>query len=100
MRPESDTVFMVYVLHHLDKPVEFLRNIVPSLKPDATVVLLERDPDKWPAGSKSGHRQYDPSRHDFMPNHIVLRRIEETGYDLVKTETFLERDNVYVIRPR
>lgn len=94
-----DMVFMVYVFHHLDRPIEFLRNIVPSLKPHATVVLVERDPDKWPPGNKNDDRSYDSSRHDFMPNHIVLRRIEEAGYTLVKKETFLERDNIYVICP-
>jgi ubiquinone/menaquinone biosynthesis C-methylase UbiE len=98
-RGKLDMVFMVYVLHHLDEPIAFLRNIVPSLKPDATVVLLERDPDKWPPGNKGNHRSYDAGRHEFMPDHIVLERIEEAGYQLLKRDTFLERDNIYVIRP-
>jgi hypothetical protein len=59
----------------------------------------ERDPDKWPAGNKGNHRSYDAGRHDFMPDHIVLERIEEANYELLKRETFLERDNIYVIRP-
>ena len=98
-KSEMDMVFMVYVLHHLDKPIRFLRNIASSLKPGATVVLLERDPDKWPPRNKGSHRSYDAGRHDFMPDPIVLKRIKEAGYELLKRETFLERDNIYVIRP-
>jgi ubiquinone/menaquinone biosynthesis C-methylase UbiE len=96
---KMDMVFMVYVLHHLDEPIAFLRNIVPSLKPGATVILLERDPHKWPPGNQGHHRAYDAGRHDFMPDPIVLERIREAGYELLKRETFLERDNIYVIRP-
>lgn len=98
-RGKMDMVFMVYVLHHLDKPIEFLRNVVPSLRPDATVVLVERDPDKWPPGNAGNHRSYNGARHDFMPDRIVLQRIKEAGYELLKRDTFLERDNIYVIRP-
>jgi len=42
-----DMVIMVYVFHHLDKPVEFLNSIKPSLKEGAPLVILEQDPDKF-----------------------------------------------------
>ena len=43
---EMDLVFMCYVFHDLDRPVEFLKNIKKSLKPGATVVILDQDPGK------------------------------------------------------
>ncbi len=35
-----------------------------------------------------------------MPKHIVLQRIEEANYEIVETVTFLERDNIYILRPK
>lgn len=43
---ELDMVFIVNAFHDLAKPVELLNNIVPSLKPGAFVVIIDRDPDK------------------------------------------------------
>lgn len=83
-----DMVIMVYVFHHLDKPVEFLKNVRPSLKPQAKVVIVERDPDRY--GGEYDH---------FLKKDLILKRVNEANYHLIKLYTFLERDNVYVIRP-
>jgi len=39
-------VFMILTYHHLSKPVELLKNLIPSLKPGATVVIVDPDPEK------------------------------------------------------
>jgi ubiquinone/menaquinone biosynthesis C-methylase UbiE len=84
-----DMVIMVYVLHDLAKPVELLRNILPALKPDAPLVVLERDPEK--TGDHSGH---------FFSKERVLKIFDQAGYELIREETFLSRDNIFILRPR
>jgi ubiquinone/menaquinone biosynthesis C-methylase UbiE len=82
-----DLVIMVYVLHDLAKPVELLRNIQPALKPGAPLAILEMDPEK--TGDRSGH---------FYRREKLLEIVEEAGFELVRVETFLSRDNVYIFR--
>ena len=81
-----DMVFMCYVFHELEKSTEFMQNIIPSLKPGATVVIMAQDPGK----TGSTH---------FLKKKEVLRRIKEAGYELVRIETFLSKDNIYICRP-
>ena len=82
-----DMVVMVYVLHHLDRPVEFLRNLEGYLKPGAQVVIVEKNHDTA--------RKHPP--HYMTPGQ-VLETIEESGYELERTETFLPRDTIYIYR--
>ncbi len=84
-----DLVIMVYVFHELAKPVELLQNLKPSLKPNAPVVILERDPEKM--GSAGRH---------FYKKDKILRLVDEAGFDLVRVETFLPRDNIYILREK
>jgi hypothetical protein len=35
-----------------------------------------------------------------MTNHQILEAIEESGYELERTETFLPRDTIYIYRVR
>jgi len=86
---DLDMVIMVYVLHHLDRPIEFLQNLEGYLKPDAPVVIIEKNHDT--------ERSHPPH---FMTGRQVLETIEESGYELEKTETFLSRDTIYVYRVR
>ncbi|MDH4195927.1 MAG: class I SAM-dependent methyltransferase, partial [Candidatus Aminicenantes bacterium] len=83
-----DMVFMVNVFHDLAKPVELLRNLVPSLKPGGTVVILDRDPEKVRG----------QSRH-FLPTETILAKVKEAGFELVRMETFLRYHNLYIVRP-
>lgn len=83
-----DMVFMVNVLHDLEKPVELLRNLVPSLKPGGRVVILDREPAKMAFNS----------RH-FLPAETVLAKVKEAGFELVRMETFLRQHNLYIITP-
>jgi len=86
---DLDMVIMVYVLHHLDRPIEFLQNLEGYLKPDAPVVIIEKNHDT--------ERSHPPQ---FMTNRQILETIEESGYELEKTEDFLPRDTIYIYRVR
>jgi len=84
-----DMAIMVYVFHDLEKPVKFLNNAKSSLKPDASLVIVDRDPERF-------GREYD----HFLKKEEVLKKITEANYQLIKLFTFLERDNIYVIQPK
>ena len=84
---DLDMVIMVYVLHHLDLPVEFLKNLEQYLKPGAQVVIVEQDRDA--DRSYAGH---------FMSSRQILETIEESGHTIERIETFLPRDTIYIFR--
>jgi ubiquinone/menaquinone biosynthesis C-methylase UbiE len=82
-----DMVIMIYVLHMLDKPLEFMENVKKYMKSDAPLVIIERN--------TAGDRGHPPS---FMSNRQILETLEKTNYDLVRTETFLPRDTIYIFK--
>ncbi len=81
---QLDMLVMVYVFHDLTKPGPFLESIKPDLKPGAHLVLVEGDPEKH---YHDGH---------FYKREKVLRLVTAAGFDLVKLETFLPRDNIFI----
>ena len=83
---ELDMVFIVNAFHDLAKPVELLNNIVPSLKPGAPVVIIDRDPDK--VGGYNRH---------VLTQEEVLEHIKNSDFDLDRIETFLPQHNIYII---
>lgn len=89
MFPEKtmDMVFMSFVFHMLEKPVEMMKNIRPSLKPRATVVILEVDPEK---------RWMGP----YHENRKIVELVTGAGYELDRIETFLGRANIYIFRQK
>lgn len=84
---ELDMVFIVNAFHDLAKPVALLDNLVPSLKPGAPVVIIDRDPDKV--------RGYN--RH-VLTQEEVLEHIKNSAFDLDRIETFLPQHNIYIIK--
>jgi len=88
--PESalDIVFMINTYHHINKPVEVLRNTVGALKPGGTLAIVEHSPEKLSDGWK-GHT---------TSRETVTQQAGEAGFELVRMETFLERDNIYIFR--
>ena len=83
-----DMVFMTWVYHHLEHPVTLLRNLVPSLKPGGTVVIVDPDPVKNKGGKSPENRSPDQIR----------REAGEAGFEVVRIETFLKLDNLYVLK--
>ncbi len=89
--PENklDMAFMVNVFHDLERPVALLNNLAPALKLRATVVIVDRDPEKLS----------DPTGH-FMTKKAIQEKIRESVFQLDKIETFLPQHNIYIISLR
>lgn len=83
-----DMVVMVWVYHHLDKPIELLKNLIPSLKTGATVVIIDPAPER--GGEKDSHRPSTETR--------VEEEAGKAGFELIRTETFLPKDNIFILR--
>lgn len=85
---KADILFMVSTYHHLDKPVELMRNALAALKPDGQLIIVERDP------LKVGHSSTENTEQE-----VLISQMREAGYEHVKTDTgLLERDNIYYFR--
>jgi ubiquinone/menaquinone biosynthesis C-methylase UbiE len=83
-----DIAFMINVYHHLEKPVELLKNIVPTLKPDGILVIVEHEP------VKSGYPTESTSEEE------LVKQADEAGYKLERIETFLAKDNIYFFKKK
>lgn len=84
-----DMVFIVNAFHDLAKPVELLNNLLPSLKPGATVVIMDRDPEKF----------RDPAGH-FLTEEEIRAKISASQFVLDRMETFLPHHNLYILRSK
>jgi ubiquinone/menaquinone biosynthesis C-methylase UbiE len=84
-----DMVFMVNAFHDLARPVELLANLLPALKPGATVVVMDRDSAKIS----------DPSHH-FLTRAQVEEIVGKSVFELVRVETFLRDHNLYILKAR
>jgi ubiquinone/menaquinone biosynthesis C-methylase UbiE len=89
--PETglDMIIMVYVFHDLSDPVNLMENAKKYLSPGAPVVIVDRDPDRY--GNWSSH---------FMSRNEIVEKVEQEKYRIVKTFTFLTRDNIYICLPQ
>jgi ubiquinone/menaquinone biosynthesis C-methylase UbiE len=83
---ELDMVFMVYAFHDIEQQVTLLVNLKQDLRPGASVVILDQDPEKT---DEYGH---------FLTTDQVVDLFGQAGYRLVQSETFLEEDLVLVFK--
>jgi ubiquinone/menaquinone biosynthesis C-methylase UbiE len=82
-----DMVIMVNVVHCLAEPVALLRNIKKSLKPDGVIAVVEGNLDKLPSAAG-----------EWYSRSKLLKIYKDAGYDLVREETFLPKDNIYILK--
>jgi len=88
-RGSLDRVFMVNAFHDLERPLDLLANLIPALKPDATVVIMDRDPAR--ASDAVGH---------FRTRAEVEEMIGRSVFELIKVEDFLRYHNLYILKAR
>jgi ubiquinone/menaquinone biosynthesis C-methylase UbiE len=80
-----DMVFMVYAFHDIEEQVALLENLAPSLRPGATVVVLDQDPEVT-------------GNNHFLETGEIIRLFRRAGYRRVPADDFLERDVLLVFR--
>ncbi|MCP4218530.1 MAG: class I SAM-dependent methyltransferase [bacterium] len=82
-----DVVYCINTYHHIDQPVELLKNVIPTLKPGGILAIIEHDPDK--ATNMGDH---------CTPKETVLKQAKAAGFRLLRIETFPEMDNIYIFK--
>ena len=85
-----DIVYVINTYHHFEDPVALLKNVIPCLKPDGRLVIIEHDFDKY--GAEAGPH--------CKPQNELLDEVYRAGFFLVRIETFLEKDNINIFIPR
>jgi SAM-dependent methyltransferase len=83
-----DLAITAIVYHHLEQPVALLRNLASSLKPGATLVIVDPAYDR--TGDKDSARPTTRER--------VETEAAEAGYELVAMNASLPRDNIFILR--
>jgi len=83
-----DLAFMVLTYHHLAKPVELLKNLIPCLKPGATIAVIDPDPE----------RDADRGGRESTSVEKMRREASLAGFEVIRIETFLEKDNIFILR--
>lgn len=83
-----DLIFIISSYHHFDDPVELLRNARPALKPTGVLAIGE-----WV--------RREGERGEGTSPETMEAQMQEAGYRLERTETFLEDNNlyIYIFRP-
>ncbi len=83
-----DLAITAIVYHHLEQPVALLRNLASSLKPGATLVIVD------PAYDRTGDKDSDrPTTRERVEAEAA-----EAGYELVEINASLPRDNIFILR--
>lgn len=95
--PENkiDIALLVNLIHLVDKPVLFLENIKPCLKPEGRLVLVQWDAKKLLSESPGGSLE---DVKEFLKEDL-LENIQTAGYEVIRTEIFLSMQNIYICRP-
>jgi ubiquinone/menaquinone biosynthesis C-methylase UbiE len=84
-----DVVFMIDTYYQLNEPVELMKKAVASLRPNGFLAIVEAEPEKLGKGWSK----------DSTPKELLIKQAERAGYNLIRVETFLKRDNIYILRP-
>lgn len=86
-RKDLEMVVVVHALHDFDKPVEWMVNLKKYLRPGATLVVIDIDPE----------RNHD--RH-FWPRARILDYASQAGYELVKIVDDPVEHMFVILKPR
>ena len=96
--PENalDMVVMVWVYHMLDQPLPMLKNLKPSLKSGATLVILDPPDEEIIEEIKSMGGKIEPDR--LTISEQIKKVGAEAGFELIRTESFLPKDDIYILK--
>jgi len=90
-----DLALMVNVIHFIEKSNEFLYKLSAGLKPGATLAVVQWDSEKM-----SVETEMSPSDRELYSKERLLRIMEEASYEVVRIESFLSVQNIYIWCPK
>ncbi len=91
-----DLALLVNVIHLVERPTLFLENLKQSLKQGGVIVFVQWDADKMEVESLD----WDPEDRARYSQQTTLEKVRAAGLDVIRTETFLPVQNIYICVPR
>jgi ubiquinone/menaquinone biosynthesis C-methylase UbiE len=93
-----DLAFMVWVYHTIETaPIALLKNLRASLKPGATLVIME-PVDSEIQKERSLGEAARPSDRPATIIEKIKKEAGEAGFELLRVETFLPQDYICILR--
>jgi ubiquinone/menaquinone biosynthesis C-methylase UbiE len=91
-----DMIFMVWVFHMLEKPVPLMKNMIPSLKPGAPLIILAPPDYEIDEEIKEMKGKLDADRLTIKER--IEKAAAESGFELVRTDGFLPKDTLFFLQ--
>lgn len=91
-----DMAFMVWVFHGLEKPGPLFANLKSCLKSGASLVIVDPIDEEIDMEREFAGEKLDPDRPTIKQR--VEKAAEEAGFKLVRMETFLPKDVIYILK--
>jgi ubiquinone/menaquinone biosynthesis C-methylase UbiE len=91
-----DMAFMVWVFHGLDNPGPLFRNLKISLKPGASLVIIDPIDSEIDMEREFVGEKINPNRLTIKER--IEKAAEEAGYEIVRVETFLPKDYIFILQ--
>jgi len=91
-----DLALLVNVIHLVDRPTPFLRNLAASLTAEGRVVFVQWDAAKMERELTG----WDPADREKYTMRTTLRTIYDAGYEVLQVLDFLPVQNIYLCAPR
>ena len=90
-----DLVLMVNTIHLVENKDIFLKSIMPSLKPEGILVIVQWDADKMDPEAPG----WDPKDRALFTLRANLGHIYSAGYEVLDIRTFLPMQNIFICQP-
>ncbi len=90
-----DMAFMVWVFHGLDKPGPLFKNLKSGLKPGAPLVIVDPIDSEIDMEMEFVGEEIESNRPTIKER--VEKAAEEAGYEIVRIETFLPKDYIFIL---
>lgn len=97
MDSSLDMAIMVLVFHMIERPDSLLENIKSGLKPGACLVIV--DPVDKLIDEEFGIDRSKPGYHPSTIRERIEKSAKNTGYEIIRTETFLPDDYIFIFKP-
>ena len=88
--------FMVWVFHGLDKPAPLFKNLKPSLKSGAPLVIVDPIDSEIDLENEFAGEEIAPDRLSIKGR--VEKAAEEAGFEIIRLETFLPKDYIFILQ--
>ncbi|MFC2156478.1 class I SAM-dependent methyltransferase [Acidobacteriota bacterium] len=93
-----DMAIMIWVFHMMDQPIPMMKNLTPSLKPGAPIVIIAPPDYEIDEEIKEMKGKLDSDRLTIKQR--IEKAAEEAGLEITKILTFLPKDSIFFLKAK